>query len=51
MLWILVTSIASGLLSDGRIEDMRWASIVLPVPGGPLSRLLCPPAAADHERL
>ena len=41
-----ITSIASGRPSGGRIEGRRWASIVLPVPGGPLNRLLWPPAAA-----
>ena len=46
MLWMRVTSIASGRLSCGRIDGTRCASIVLPVPGGPLSRQLCPPAAA-----
>ena len=46
MLWMRVTSIASARLRGGRIEGMRCASIVLPVPGGPLSRLLWPPAAA-----
>ena len=51
MLWIRVTSIASGRLSDGRIEGSRWASIVLPVPGGPLSRLLWAPAAATISAL
>ena len=32
--------------SGGRIEASRRASIVLPVPGGPLSSMLCAPAAA-----
>src|SRR6185437_6947767 len=45
-LWMRITSIASERLSGGRIDGRRWASIVLPVPGGPLSRLLCAPAAA-----
>ena len=45
-----VTSIASARLSGGRIEGTRWASIVLPVPGGPLSRQLWPPAAATIKR-
>ncbi len=40
MLWMRVTSIASERLSSGRIEGTRWASIVLPVPGEPLSRQL-----------
>jgi len=41
-----VTSTASAVLSGGRIEGMRSASIVFPVPGGPLSITLCAPAAA-----
>ncbi len=41
-----VTSTASAWLSGGRIEAIRRASIVLPVPGGPLSSTLCAPAAA-----
>ena len=41
-----VTSSASAALSRGRIEGARSASIVLPVPGAPLSSRLCPPAAA-----
>jgi hypothetical protein len=45
-LWMRITSIASVRLSAGRIDGKRWASIVLPVPGGPLSRLLWAPAAA-----
>ena len=32
--------------SGGRIPGSRRASIVFPVPGGPASRRLCPPAAA-----
>jgi hypothetical protein len=45
-LWMRVTSIASVRVSGGRIEGSRCASIVLPVPGGPLSRVLWAPAAA-----
>ena len=45
-LWIRVTAIASSRVSGGRIDVIRRASIVLPVPGGPQSRMLCPPAAA-----
>jgi hypothetical protein len=41
-----ITSIASERSSGGRIDGKRCASIVLPVPGGPLSRLLWLPAAA-----
>ena len=31
---------------SGRIPGRRFASIDLPEPGGPMSRILCPPAAA-----
>ena len=44
--WIRVTSIASARLSGGRIDGIRRASIVLPVPGGPWRKRLWPPAAA-----
>ena len=46
MLWIRVTSIASVRLIAGRIEGIRRASIVLPVPGAPSNSRLWPPAAA-----
>ncbi len=46
MPWIRVTSIASARDSGGRIDGSRCASIVLPVPGGPASKRLWPPAAA-----
>lgn len=45
-LWMRITSIASVRSKGGRIDGKRCASIVLPVPGGPLNRLLCAPAAA-----
>ena len=44
--WIRVTSSASARVSAGRIPGKRRASIVLPVPGGPISKTLCEPAAA-----
>ena len=44
--WILVVSTASSKLISGRIEGRRLASMLLPVPGGPISSTLCPPAAA-----
>ena len=31
---------------EGKIVGMRFASIDLPLPGGPISRILCPPEAA-----
>ena len=42
-----VTSIASGRVRGGRIDGSRRASMVLPVPGGPVRRTLWPPAAAS----
>ena len=42
----LVASIASSKLIGGRIDGMRLESIDFPVPGGPIRRTLCPPAAA-----
>ena len=44
--WIMVTSSTSLRSSGGRIVGRRRASIVLPVPGGPMNSRLCPPAAA-----
>ena len=41
-----VTSSASSRVRGGRIPPSRRASIVLPVPGGPTSSALWPPAAA-----
>ncbi len=43
---ILVTSSASSNVMSGRMEGMQRASMVLPEPGGPIIRRLCPPAAA-----
>ncbi len=39
-------SSASSVVIGGMIPAKRCASIVLPVPGGPTSSALCPPAAA-----
>jgi hypothetical protein len=44
--WIRVTSSASAGASGGKIPGSLRASIVFPVPGGPASNRLCPPAAA-----
>ena len=43
---ILVVSIISSKVMSGNIDGTRLASILLPEPGGPMSRILCPPAAA-----
>jgi hypothetical protein len=40
--WILVHSSASSKESGGRIVTIRFASIVLPEPGGPTSSTLSP---------
>ena len=37
---------ASSNVSGGRMVGMRLASMVLPEPGGPIIRMLCPPAHA-----
>ncbi len=37
---------ASGKVSGGKIVASRLASMVFPEPGGPIIRILCPPAAA-----
>ena len=42
----LVVSIASSKESGGRMPGKRFASMDFPVPGGPINRILCPPAAA-----
>ena len=41
--WMRVTSSASSRVSVGRMPGSRRASIVFPVPGGPISRRLCEP--------
>src|SRR5256885_6833943 len=47
--WIFVNSSAASNSNGGRIVGSRFASIVLPEPGGPISRMLWPPAAARSE--
>ena len=47
--WIRVTSSASSRVERGRSPGRRRASIVFPVPGGPASRRLWPPAAASSS--
>ncbi len=49
-LWIRVTSIASSRVSGGRIDGIRRASIVLPVPGGPSINRLWRSGSRDLER-
>ena len=46
ILWIFVTSIDSSNESGGRIPGSARAKIVFPPPGGPVIKILCPPAAA-----
>ena len=41
-----VTSSASCFPKGGKIVGIRLASIVLPLPGGPIIKILWPPAAA-----
>lgn len=43
---ILVTSSASSKVMSGMMVGRQRASMVLPVPGGPMSRMLCEPATA-----
>ena len=43
---ILETSMASSRPSGGKIDGNDLANRVLPVPGGPVTSTLCPPAAA-----
>ena len=38
--WTRVTSSASGRVNGGKMPGSRRASIVFPVPGGPMSRRL-----------
>ena len=47
--WILVVSMASSKDMGGRMVGMRRASMVLPEPGGPIIRTLCPPAQATSS--
>lgn len=46
-----VTSSASASVSGGKIVGSRRASIVLPLPGDPTIKILCPPAAAISSAL
>ncbi len=46
MLWIFVLSIASSSDMGGMMVAMRFESIDLPEPGGPIMSRLCPPATA-----
>ena len=46
MLWILVVSIASSSDIGGIIVGIRFDNIDLPDPGGPIMRMLWPPATA-----
>jgi len=46
MLYILVVSIASFFDISGKIVGNRFASMLLPEPGGPSKSMLCPPQAA-----
>ena len=46
MEYIFVVSRLSSNVMSGSIDGMRFASILFPEPGGPIIRVLCPPAAA-----
>jgi Mg-chelatase subunit ChlI len=46
MLWIFVVSIASSSAIGGMMVAIRFESIDLPEPGGPIMRMLWPPATA-----
>ncbi len=48
-LWMRVVSIASSRDIGGRIVGMRFASMVFPAPGGPISRMLWLPAQATSS--
>ena len=47
--YILVASSASSNERGGKMPGRRFANMLLPVPGGPISRALCPPAAATSS--
>ena len=49
--WRRVTSRASCRTMAGKMVGSRRASMVLPEPGGPTIRTLCPPAAATSSAL
>ena len=44
-----MVSIDSSKVISGKIVGSRFASMLLPAPGGPISRILCPPAAATSR--
>src|SRR5712664_797181 len=44
-----VVSMASSSDIGGRIVGMRFASMVFPAPGGPINKMLCPPAQATSS--
>ena len=44
-----VVSMASSSDIGGRIVGMRFASMVFPAPGGPMNKMLCPPAQATFS--
>ena len=48
-LLVLVVSRLSPNVNGGRIEGRRLASMDFPLPGAPISRILCPPAAATSN--
>ena len=48
-LWIRVVSMASSSDIGGKMVGMRLASMVLPAPGGPISKMLWPPAQATSS--
>ena len=47
--WMAVHSSDSSKVSGGRMPGSRLAIIVLPAPGGPIIRMLWPPAAATSS--
>ena len=47
--WIFVTSSASSKVISGMMVGIQRASMVLPVPGGPYSKMLCPPLTATSK--
>jgi hypothetical protein len=49
-LWIWVVDSASSKVKGGRMPGNRFASMVLPDPGGPIIRTLWDPAAATEAR-
>src|SRR5271166_2017466 len=42
MLWTLVVSMASRIVSGGKIDGIRFAIIDFPEPGGPMQRIFGP---------